>query len=53
MTLTQRLNALKAEYAKHKKQHRERDYIAREMSHIMVKLIRRELAQDRRSAKCQ
>ena len=46
MTLIQRLQALKVEYAKSKKQHRPRDYLAREMSHIMVKLIKREIRQD-------
>ena len=48
MTLVQRLEALKAQYAKAKRQHQARNDLAREMSHIMVKLIRRELAQERR-----
>ena len=51
MTLTQRLEALKIEYAKSKKQHRPRDYLAREMSHIMVKLIKREINQEKREAR--
>ena len=50
MTLTQRLEALKVRYAKAKRQHQARNDLAREMSHIMVKLIRRELAQERREA---
>ena len=50
MTLTQRLAALKIEYAKSKKQHRPRNYLVREMSHIMVKLIKREIRQEARDA---
>jgi len=49
MTLTQRLHALKEQYAKLKRHHRKRDDVAKEMSHIMVKLIKREVAQDRRA----
>ena len=46
-TLMQRLAALKIEYAKLKKQHRKRNDLANEMSFIMVKLIKRELSQER------
>ena len=49
-TLVQRLDALKEEYAKAKTQHKPRDYLAREMSHIMVKLIKREIRQEARDA---
>ena len=49
-TLVQRLDALKIAYAKSKKQHRPRAYLAREMSFIMVKLIKRELRQEARDA---
>lgn len=48
MTLTQRLFSLRERYARMKRLHRERNPIAREMSHIMVKLLKRENAQDRR-----
>ena len=49
MTLRKRLDSLKAQYARLKRQHRRRNDIAREMSFIMVKLIKRELAQERRA----
>ena len=49
-TLTQRLAALKIEYARMKRQHRRRNDLVREMSYIMVKLIKRELRQEARDA---
>ena len=51
MTLTKRLEALKIEYSRAKKQHRPRNCLAREMSHVMVKLIKREINQEKREAR--
>lgn len=48
MTLTRRLLLLRERYARLKRLHREREPIAREMSMIVVKLLKRENAQDRR-----
>ena len=50
MTLTQRLFALRDDYARMKSLHRELEPIAREMSEVMVKILKRENAQDRRVA---
>lgn len=50
-TLVQRLDALKTEYAKSKKDHQPSNYLAREMSYLMVKLIRRELRMEKREAR--
>lgn len=51
LTLAQRLFALKGEYDRSKRQHREREPLAREMSHIMVQILKRENARDRREAR--
>ena len=47
-TLKQRLDALKIRYAKAKRNHKEHDSIAHEMAFIMVKILKREIAQDKR-----
>jgi hypothetical protein len=51
MILTQRLFALREQYAAAKRQHREREPLAKEMAYIVVKLLKRENAQDRRLAR--
>ena len=43
MTLIHRLEALKARYAKLKKQHRKRNNIHREMVMILCKILKREM----------
>ena len=43
MTLVQRLETLKARYARLKRQHREREPIAREMVIVMCKILKREM----------
>jgi hypothetical protein len=47
-TLKQRLDARIKEYDKAKKQHRKRNHLFKEMSYLLVKLLKREIAQDKR-----